>query len=58
MAVYGLVMVGYRIWTVDFIDGVVFFMLGCYGYGMCVLNSIVAPWYMERGVYGFVDEDD
>lgn len=58
MAFYGLVMDGYRIGTVDFIDEVVFFMLGCYGYGMDVLNGIVASWYIEHGVYGFVDEED
>ena len=51
MAVYGLVVDGYMM-------KIVFFMLGCYGYGMYVLNSTVAPWYMEHGICDFDDEGD
>lgn len=58
MAFYGLVMDGYMMKIVCVMDEVVFFMLGCFGYGMYLLNSIVVPWYIEHGVCDFDDEGD
>ena len=43
MVVYGLVVDSYRMKIVCVMDVVVFIMLGCFGFGMYVLNSIVAP---------------